>query len=339
MNSLHYLLHSGKSPKFVYYGLNYLRMAIPDGLYRMRLARLLDSVDSRPDADYIHRRVDYCCKLSVDTSEEQRQAWAEQLQPLADMQMTDQKVYYFDTREYTRWFRKDLRLALLPGDIVEVPDVPTIVKSRPLGDNANSVMLKLNKVRHFIYTNDSKPFTEKADKVIFRGKIGKPGSPMYKEKRYRFMQQYFGNPLCDLGEVQGRYANQEWVKEKMTISQHLDSKFIMALEGNDVASNLKWVMSSNALAVMPLPTCETWFMEGTLIPNYHYVEIKSDFSDLEERIQYYIDHPDEAQDIIDHAHEYVRQFQDKEREDLISLLVLQKYFECTNPLELLPSVR
>lgn len=88
-------------------------------------------------------------------------------------------------------------------------------------------------------------------------------------------------------------------------------------------------MSSNSLAVMPKPTYETWFMEGTLIPNYHYVCIKDDYSDLEERLTYYINHPDEAQAIIDHAHEYVAQFRNKKREDLLSLLVLKKYFERT----------
>ena len=50
---------------------------------------------------------------------------------------------------------------------------------------------------------------------------------------------------------------------------------------------------------------------------------------LEERLTYYINHPDEAQAIIDHAHEYVAQFRNKRRENLISLLVLKKYFEKT----------
>ena len=88
-------------------------------------------------------------------------------------------------------------------------------------------------------------------------------------------------------------------------------------------------MSSNSIAVMPRPTCETWFMEGTLIPDYHYIEIKADFSDLEERLNYYIEHIDEAQEILKHAHEYVAQFKNRERENLISLLVLDKYFEMT----------
>lgn len=71
-------------------------------------------------------------------------------------------------------------------------------------------------------------------------------------------------------------------------------------------------------------------MEGTLIPDYHYIEVRDDFSDLEERLTYYIEHPDEAEAIIQHAHDYVAQFFDKKREKLISLLVLKKYFEITN---------
>ena len=92
----------------------------------------------------------------------------------------------------------------------------------------------------------------------------------------------------------------------------------MAIEGNDVASNLKWVMSSNSLAVMPRPTCETWFMEGTLIPDYHYIEVKDDFSDLEEKLNYYIAHPEKAEEIIAHAHEYVAQFRDKKTRRLVA---------------------
>ena len=51
----------------------------------------------------------------------------------------------------------------------------------------------------------------------------------------------------------------------MTINEQLHYKFILCSEGNDVASNLKWVMSSNSIAVMPKPKFETWFMEGILV--------------------------------------------------------------------------
>lgn len=141
---------------------------------------------------------------------------------------------------------------------------------------------------------------------------------------------YMDHPMCDCGVVgKDEGVPDAWMTPKKTIRQHLDYKFIMALEGNDVASNLKWVMSSNSIAVMPRPTCETWFMEGKLIPNYHYIEIKPDFTDLEERLKYYIEHPEAAQQIIEHAHEYVAQFRNPRREKLISLLVLDKYFRMT----------
>ena len=160
--------------------------------------------------------------------------------------------------------------------------------------------------------------------AVFRGKMkGKP-------QRIAFMKKMFGHPLCNLGDVSRDNAGYEqWRTEKMTIAQHLDYKFIFAIEGNDVASNLKWVMSSNSVAVMPRPTCETWFMEGRLVPNVHYIEIKPDFSDVEEKLNYYIEHPEEAEQIIRNANEYVRQFCNKEREELISLLVLEKYFRNT----------
>jgi hypothetical protein len=124
------------------------------------------------------------------------------------------------------------------------------------------------------------------------------------------------------------------LKEILTIEEQLDYKFILCLEGNDVASNLKWVMSSQSLAVMPVPKYETWYMEGTLIPDYHYMLIKDDYSDLEERMEYYITHTDKALEIIRNAHQYVDQFKIKQREDLISLLVLDKYFYRTNQKEI-----
>jgi len=46
-------------------------------------------------------------------------------------------------------------------------------------------------------------------------------------------------------------------------------------------------------------------------------------------MNYYIEHTDEALKIIENAHDYVDQFRNKKREDLISLLVLKKYFEKT----------
>lgn len=319
LRKIYYTLNSGKNMKFAYYFRCYMRLLEPRCLCRNRLPRLLAQIESRQDRDYIMRRVDYYCKINApvvlpNTAECLSDSWKK---------VWGGNVYMHDTYEFTRFFPGEKKWGFEPGDVTYVPEFPSVVKSRPLCENNhNSVVLKLDKVRHFIFVDDEKSFEEKDFKVVFRGKIAG------KQSRKDFMAKFYGNPLFDVGDV-GRKTDSpaEWRTGKMTIKEHLDCQFIMAIEGNDVASNLKWVMSSNSLAVMPRPTCETWFMEGTLIPNYHYVEVATDFSDVEERVRYYHEHPEEAKAIIEHAHEYVAQFMDKKREDLISLAVLNKYFK------------
>ena len=154
------------------------------------------------------------------------------------------------------------------------------------------------------------------------------------EHRIRFMNMYFGHPLCDLGQINKDWGGDlKWLKPKISIAEHLKYKFILSLEGNDVATNLKWIMSSNSVAVMTRPKYETWFMEGRLIPDFHYILIKDDFSDLEEKLNYYIQNTGEAKAIIHNANTYIKQFFNKEQEDMISMLVLQKYFYYTRQID------
>ena len=99
-----------------------------------------------------------------------------------------------------------------------------------------------------------------------------------------------------------------------------------------MATNLKWVMSSNSVAVMPRPRIESWFMEGKLIPDYHYIEVKPAYSDLIEKLEYYMAHPEKAEAIIQHAHKYVDEFRDHDRELLIGRLTAERYFRLTGQL-------
>ena len=323
---IYYTLNSGKNSKLKYYVQCYLREVMPRLLWQRQLPQLLKQVNQRPDKDYILERTNYYNRLTPETAIDPV-LWAGQAITLKEQPMTGQSVYYHDSMEIARYFHEDLTWVLLPGDTKHVPDLPSITKSRPLGNYPTAVLLKMDKIRHFLFVDDNKPWHDKKNAVIFRGDLGK-----WKENRNIFMRLFANgqSSLVDAASTNLWEEHPEWQKEKLTIGEHLDYKFVMSLEGNDVASNLKWVMSSNSIAVTPRMTCETWFMEGTLIPNYHYIEVKDDFSDLEERLQYYIDHPEEAEAIIQHAHEYVAQFFDQKREKLISLLVLKKYFEITN---------
>lgn len=324
------IVFNGKNPKLPYYILNYFRFyMLPDAVMRLALKQQLQKAALRNDFDYIMQRVDYYNKLNAPT-------------PLGDSvpdivtfkRKWKKNVYFFDTVEIVRYFAPKLKFIPLFGDITYTPKHPSIVKSRPiLGNNTNSVILKLDKIRHFIYVVDNIPFAQKLNKAIFRGKVlGAGGAGETKECRSLFFDKFDNNPRFDLGEVmcRGEAYKPNLVKPKITVYDHLKYQFVMALEGNDVASNLKWVMSSNSLAVMPKPTYETWFMEGQLIPAYHYVEVAPDYSDVEEKLNYYHNHPDKAQAIIRNANAYVSQFKDKRRELIISLLVMDRYFKLTS---------
>jgi hypothetical protein len=330
--NLKYTFHSGKNYKFTYFISGYFRLLIPHFILRLRMKYILKKYAHSSDREYIDRRTNYYCRLE-NYDEAKKKEWMEQFTKLSEQQKIKPKVYFLDSFRYARYFPMAMKWHVCPGDINYNPPVPSIVKSRPINTDGDAfgVLMKLNRVRHFVFLNDSKPWETKLDKVIFRGAIGQKEGNNYKKNRFLFISKYFNHPMCDIGEINSKGCfNPKWVKPKLTLYEHLDYKFIMALEGNDVASNLKWVMSSNSIAVMPKPKYETWFMEGTLIPDYHYIEIKEDFSDLEEKLRYYIAHPEEAKSIISHAHEFVDQFRNRKREEMISLLVLKKYFEATN---------
>ena len=321
LKKITYAIKGGRNTKALYYITCGMRGLVPGFYARARLSSVLKAGLAKYDFAELAERLDYYNKLAT------RCALSDDALPLRSHRMGKKRhAYYFDTREFTRFFPRCLRWRYIFGDITFVPEEPSIVKSRPIaGDNANGVLLNLNKVRHFVFVNDPVPFAQKKPIAIFRGKT------RLKPKRIALFNRHFGNPLCDLGDTSTKSGDPDaWKTDKLTIREQLGYKFILSVEGNDVASNLKWIMSSNSVAIMPQPEFETWFMEGRLIPGVHYIEIAPDYSDLDEKICYYTDHPEAAERIIRNAHAYVAQFRDPRRERLLSLLVLKKYFDLTN---------
>ena len=57
-----------------------------------------------------------------------------------------------------------------------------------------------------------------------------------------------------------------------------------------------------------------------------YIEIKDDYSDLDDKLEYYIENLDKLKEISSNANNYVNQFRDKRVEKIISLLVMDKFF-------------
>lgn len=307
-----------KNNKVLYYAIGFVRQLFPYLFFQTGLDKKISTVKDF-DIEYIRKRANYYNKLDEIVN------LSDGIKNLAHFKLRKQhKTYFFDSYEYTRYFNQELKADFKFGDVTFIPEEPAIVKSRPIrGNNSNSVILNLDKVRHFMFLNDKKDFRKKKNMLVGRNVAGQA-------HRIKFLEMYINHPLCNVGKINNDDNHHNLLRERLTIEEQLNYKFILCLEGNDVATNLKWVMSSHSLAVMPAPKYETWFMEGTLIPDYHYIQIKDDYSDLEERMEYFIRHQDEAMEIIKNAHQYIEQFKIKKREDLISLLVLEKYFYKTN---------
>ena len=310
-----------KQIKFFYYIKSYMMRFLPASSYKGRIEKLEQKV-TEAQLQNVSERVSYYCKLS-----EKPQVFSPKYTIRDLKNPVTPKTYYHDTYEYARFFPQSSAISFVFGDVTQVPPTPSIVKSRPVsGENENSVLLNLDKARHFVWIRKDRPFPGKKDMLIGRGAV-------FQQHRHEFYRKYFDHPLCDLGQSNTNGGNPEWTKKKISIEDHLEYKFILCLQGNDVATNLKWVMSSNSIAVMPKPTVETWFMEGKLEGGRHFIELQADYSDLDEQLNHYISHPEKCLRIIQNAHEHCEQFFNKNVEDLCSLRVLEKYFSLTSAVD------
>lgn len=302
------------SSKHIFYIQAILRELIPSYFFTKRKEKILNSIDE----SLIRKRVDYYFNMNHEFSVKKN------AKKIGEFKNEKPSAYYYDLKQYLKYFPSHFKFNHRFGDETYLEPYPYFVKARPIeGDNRNAVLINLDKNRHFNFINDPYTYRQKKDLLVWRGAA-------YQKHRKRFIQEYYLNSLCNVGQTNKPIENVPWQKGKLSIEEQLQYKFILSIEGNDVATSLKWTLSSNSLCFMVKPKFETWFMEGTLIPGIHYVELKEDYSDLEEKIQHYLKNPQEAESIIQNAHEYIDQFRNPLVEDAISISVMQRYFELSN---------
>lgn len=300
-----------------YYARNVARDLAPQALFRSRLAGLLER--ARHCGGSVRERLNYYNRL------EQSFVPSPAAVPVSRIPFSP-TMYYYDLKEFARYFDPGLLIDLKFGDVARVPKMPAIVKDRPIvEDNSNAVLMKLDKFRHFNMPADPLRFSDKRPMVVWRGALNNP-------IRTRFLEAVAGLPLCDTGSPKSN-APEQFRKPFLTIPQQKQYRYIVSLEGHDVATNLKWIMSSNSLCLMPAPTYETWFAEARVEADVHYVPLAPDFSDLADKVSYFEKHPAEAERITAAANAYCRRFHNPEEERLISLLVLYKYFVLSGQIE------
>jgi hypothetical protein len=310
------LLSIIKKSKLNYYITHLIQNLAPKFFYEFQLNPLLEKAKNQPNHQ-IKNRVDYYVNLpkkaKIDSS----------FISIKNFKRPKRNsMYFFDLNKVTRYFDITYKIKYKFGDVSENQTGPTFVKSRPINHNGNSVILKLNAYRHYLFIDDKTEFKNKKDLIVWRGVI-------HKENRRSLVDKFYNHPQCDVGQMGKKNINPKWVKPFLSIPEQLSYKFILSVEGNDVATNLKWIFSSNSLCFSPKLKFETWFMEGKLIANHHFVLIQDDYSDLIEKMNYYTKNIDEALTIIQNANNWVQQFKDKKLEKLISIAVLDAYLKQT----------
>ncbi len=294
-----------------YYARGLLRQLLPYTVANRRRTKLLEQSADCLNSQEIDQRVAYYNKVSrsFDASEAPR---------IAEISRRKSR-YYIDLDEFSRGFGPDRRLDYLFGDVITTPLTPTIVKSRPIGpDNENAILLNLDKLRHFSWSRDPVPFRKKKDAAVWRG------TPLNAQRK-ALVRTFYNHPSFDIGHIRGEVDDLP-PKSALSHAAQKRYKFFISLEGYDVATNLKWGMASNMLVMSPKLQFETWFMEGRLEPGKHFVLLKEDLSDLEEKVDYFIRHTEEAEDIIRNANAWVAQFCDPLKERIVASRVLEQYF-------------
>ena len=171
-----------------------------------------------------------------------------------------------------------------------------------------SIMFPLEMGRHYrpvdeyikLYNaRNISAWEEKRQTLIWRGGITGVKRRINGGPRIQVVRQYFyGNiSQVDIAFQKGS-PTLNWVphaykqdarlirETHTSMIDQLKFKYILMLEGNDVATGLKWQLASNSVVFMARPTTVSFLMEDLLVPFVHYVPLKDDYSDIVEMVQW-----------------------------------------------------
>ncbi|KAL7557412.1 hypothetical protein ACA910_016633 [Epithemia clementina (nom. ined.)] len=186
------------------------------------------------------------------------------------------------------------------------------------------IIWKLNVKRHYsklkeVPCND-RPWDEKKSGAVFRGRLnGFINKAVQSRIGMSDKGTCISTPRCRLvynsrkssrvdakltsvgGRIGGVLDGYNMTGAALSMAEMLEYKALIILEGNDVSSGLKWALLSNSIVMMPSPMFTSWAMEERLEPWIHYVPLRDDLSDVEERLTWVLTHKQEAARIVRRA--------------------------------------
>ena len=208
------------------------------------------------------------------------------------------------------------------------------------------IICKMESPRHFadvpLAATDPVPWENKTDMAIFRGGLSSynhtykvyahsvsyiwanqpPGDDIKPTinpnwtlqdgclmfERCRFIYNLYNSSLVDAGlNIPLNVSGRELSKPSVGVTDLLKYKMLISIEGNDVATGLKWSLMSNSVVLMVPPFKSTFVLENLLEPWVHYVPLEPamDRESVEERVRWVLDHEDEARAIATRARTFM----------------------------------
>lgn len=239
----------------------------------------------------------------------------------------------------------DRRFQVVFGDHKYPSPSPSFHKARFVAGCGLDVLTPLGWQRHFgrvakvnLISTDL-PFEARAARLVWRGattgsfSATAPGSRYHVYRRWEALSRH---PDFDIGfsalddaakarVADGTLTVDRCLKEKLDAPQQFRSKYLLSLEGNDVASGLKWMLASGSVVLMPRPTVVSWACETFLVPGVHYVEVRDDLEDLEEVFAWCEAHPAVCREIAANARALMAPFTDERAETELFDEVVRQY--------------
>lgn len=161
--------------------------------------------------------------------------------------------------------------------------------------------LASHRFHYLIGLDDKLTWEEKKHELIFRGVTTGPLVPSItstgriKTSRFEIINKWHDKPWANLGFnriIDSTKLRPQWnqlkdailnlVKPYLSVPSMLDDRFILCIEGEDIATSFGWALASNSVPIHPYPfVFEVWYFQG-LKPWIHFIPCEPDGSDIGE---------------------------------------------------------
>lgn len=224
----------------------------------------------------------------------------------------------------------DVKFPLYYGEHGDTDALPIIRKARKLTDQ-HSVLYDFRSLRYntpcLEVNKHDIPWSNKKKDVVWRG------ATTGQIKREAFVTNYHDRYNVGFSTAKQKPHLAEMIKPRISIAEQLKSQFIVSLQGNDLASNIRWVLFSNSVPIMPKPEWTSWTMEEKLEPFVHYLELDDNLTNLEELLNWADNHPRECEQIAQNGKSYVSQFLDKRHDTQVRMMLLEEFAKRVDVIE------